>query len=313
MSDQKSAVSGQKSGASEAPLITFRPAQEEFFWAQNRRVAALWRRQFGKSRTMGAWGLKKMGEVAGDSVFIISAAIALGKENIRKEAQLWVEMIGALRAAAVADGKQLTSNGDNLNVDDVAELFESSKLETKLWHDQTTYSRSLVCAPNPDTVVGMTGHLIWDEFGRIPELQDCIEAAEPFMSSNPRFQQRLATTPPPEDDHYSWELLIDDNQTFPVNPRGNWYRSKMGILVHRCDVDDAYAGGIPMYHPETGEAISPDEARRLAFDKVGWDRNYRLGFIRGGTAALSLSSLSLAMVRGDGQGIGFATTEEVVA
>ena len=296
-----------------SPLITFRPAQEEFFWAKNRRVAALWRRQFGKSRTLGAWGLKMMGEMPGCSVFYVSAAIALGTENIRKEAQLWAEMLGMLRTAAEAEGKQLTSNGDGLDVDAIADLFESSKLETRLWHSNSVYSRSRVCAPNPATAVGWTGHIVLDEFGRIPALQDVLEAVGPFMSSNPHFQERWATTPPPEDDHYSWELLVPDQDEFPLNPRGNWYRSKMGVLIHRCDVDDAFAGGIPMYHAETGAAITPDQARADAFDKVGWDRNYRLKFIRGGTAALSLQALFLAQARGASEGVCFATSEEVVA
>lgn len=297
----------------ESPLITFRAAQEDFFWAEDRLCAALWRRQFGKSRTLGAWGLRMMGELPGCSVFYVSAAIALGTENIRKEAQLWSEIVAMLRKAAAADGRKLTTNADGLDVDAVADLFEHSKLETKLWHDRTTYSRSRVCAPNPATAVGWTGHVVLDEFGRIPDLQDVIEAVEPFMSSNPQFKWRWATTPPPEDDHYSWELIVPDQDEFPVNPRGNWYRSKANIRVHRVDVDDAFAGGIPMYHPETGKPITPDESRAMAFDKTAWDRNYRLRFIRGGLAALSLQHIFLAMERGKEAGLGVNVTEEVVA
>jgi hypothetical protein len=295
------------------PLIGFRPGQDDFFWCDNGLAAALWRRQFGKSRTLGSWGLKMMGEMPGCSVFYVSAAIALGSENIRKEAQLWAEMLGMLKSQAAAAGQSLESNGDGLDVDAIADLFEHSKLETKLWHDKTTYSRSRVCAPNPATAVGWTGHIVLDEFGRIPDLQDVIEAVEPFMSSNPQFKWRWATTPPPQDDHYSWELIVPDQDEFPVNPRGNWYRSKAGILVHRLDVDDAFAAGTAMFHPETRQAISPDESRRLAFDKNAWDRNYRLRFIRGGLAAISMQHLFLAMERGKGECIGAAATEEVIA
>ena len=297
------------------PLITFRPAQEEFFWCEARHAVALWRRQFGKSRTLGAWGIKKMGEMPGCSVFYVSAAIALGTENIRKEAELWAAMVRELRAA----GRELSTSADDddgglLDADAICDLFESSKLEARLHHDQTTFSRSRVCAPNPATAVGWTGHIVLDEFGRIPYLKDVIEAVEPFMSSNPQFQWRWATTPPPQDDHYSWELLMPDVEHFPVNPRGNWYRSKeANKLVHRVDVDDAFAGGVPMYHAETGAAISPDESREQAFDKVGWDRNYRLAFIRGGLSALSLQHIFLAMERGKNEGCCFASSEEVIA
>lgn len=304
------------SNAGEArPLITFRPAQEDFFHCPARHAVALWRRQFGKSRTLGAWGLKMMGEQPGCSVFYVSASLVLGTENIRKEAELWATMLAEMRQA---QGERFRSSamddkGGILDVDAIADLFEHSKLETRLYHDQTTFSRSRVVAPNPATAVGWTGHIVLDEFGRIPDLKDVIEAVEPFMSSRPDLQWRWATTPPPEDDHHSWELIVPDAEDYPINPRGNWYRSKANVLVHRVTVDDAYAGGIPMYHPETGDKISPDEARALAFDKVAWDRNYRLRFVRGGLAALSLQSLFLAMERGKHAGLAAATTEEVVA
>lgn len=277
---------------------------------------ALWRRQFGKSYTLGAWGLKKMGEMAGCSVFYVSAAIALGTENIRKEAEIWAAMTRALRTQIPSDQRLVTAadddKGELLDVDAIADLFASSKLESRLYHSRTVFSRSRVCAPNPATAVGWTGHIVLDEFGRIPQLKDVIEAVEPFMSSNPQFQWRWATTPPPEDDHYSWELLCPDQDEFPLNARGNWYRSKANVLVHRVDVDDAYSGGVPMYHPESGEAISPDESRATAFDKVAWDRNYRLKFIRGGLAALDFRHIFLAMEAGKTLGVCAASTEEVV-
>lgn len=299
------------------PLISFRPAQEEAFWCEDRHCALLWRRQFGKSRTLGAWGLKQMAEMAGCSVFYVSAAIALGVENIRKEAELWAYMLQAMRAAAEAQGQQLTStglddHGESLDVDALADLFEHSKLETKLWHSRSIYSRSRVVAPNPATAVGWTGHIVLDEFGRIPDLQNVIEAVQPFMSSNPQFRWRWATTPPPQDDHYSWELLVPENEEFPVNPRGNWYTSKAGVRVHRVTCDDAFAGGTPMYSDKSGQPITPDESRAEHFDKQAWDRNYRLKFIRGGLAALSLQHLFAAMERGKHLGLAVDVKEAVV-
>lgn len=296
-----------------APLITFRPAQEEFFWCPARHAVALWRRQFGKSYTLGNWALKEMGDMPGCSVFFASAAIALGTENIRKEAEVWASMLVKMKAE---QGERLTTSADDddgnlLDVDAIADMFESSKLEAKLWFDHTTFSRSRVVAPNPATAVGWTGHIVLDEFGRIPHLQDVIEAMEPFMSSNPRFKWRWATTPPPQDDHYSWDLICPDSEEFPLNARGNWYRSKSGHLCHRVDVDDAFAGGVPMYHPETGAAITPDEHRALSFDKTAWDRNFRLKFIKGGLAALSQQSIFLAMERGKNECIGVDCREAV--
>lgn len=295
------------------PLIELRPAQEEAFWSELGLLLMLWRRQFGKSRTLGAWGLKRMMEIRGHTVIYASASIKLGAENVRKEAALWIESMLAFRQFAKARGLLLESNGDNLDVDAVADLFEHQKLETKLWHDRTTFSRSMVVAPNPDTAVGWTGDVVLDEVGRIPDFKEVMEAVEPIMSSNPQFMWRMATTPPPEDDHYSWELIVPPQDEFPLNPRGNWYVSQAGIHVHRVDAYDAFAGGFPMYDRVTRRPVSPDEHRTSAFDKVAWDRNYALRFVSGGTAAVSLQAIHLAMTRGKHLGVGNYTTEVIAA
>jgi hypothetical protein len=129
-------------------------------------------------------------------------------------------------------------------VDAIADLFAHQKLRTQLWFDNVTHSRSMVIAPNPDTAVGNTGHIIMDEVGRMPEFQALVEAVAPFMSSNPLFKWRMATTPPPDDTHYSYEMLAPDdpNEKFPVNARGNFYRSQAGIMIHRVDAWDACRG-----------------------------------------------------------------------
>jgi hypothetical protein len=296
-----------------APLISFRPAQEEAFWSPLGLLFLLWRRQFGKSRTLGAWGLKRMMERRNHSVFYCSAAIRLGVENIRKEAELWIECMRLFREAAKRERMLLESNGDGLDVDAVADLFEHQKLETRLYHDRTSYSRSMVVAPNPTTAVGWTGDVVMDEVGRMPELKEMIEALEPIMSSNPEFLWRMASTPPPEDDHYSWELIVPPHDEFPLNPRGNWYVSQAGLHVHRVDAYDAYAGGFPMFSKVSRLPISPDEHRAEAFDKTGWDRNYGLHFIAGGTAAVSLAAIHLAMERGKYLGAANNVTEEIAA
>lgn len=297
----------------QTPAITFRPAQEAAFWCTAGLLFLLWRRQFGKSRTLGAWGLKRMMERRGHSVYYCSAAIRLGAENIRKEAELWIETMRLFREVAKANGKLITSSGDDLDLDAVADLFEHQKLETRVHHDRTTYSRSMVVAPNPSTAVGWTGDVVMDEVGRMPDLKEMIEALEPIMSSNPEFLWRMASTPPPEDDHYSWELIVPPQDEFPVDPKGNWYTSQAGILVHRVDAYDAYAGGFPMYDRVTRAPVTPDQHRAQSFDKAGWDRNYGLLFLTGGTAAVSLQAIHLAMVRGRDQGRGHDVTDVLTA
>ncbi len=305
---------------SEAPLIQFRPAQEEVFLRRDVGMLALvWRRQYGKSHTLGSIGLDWMMEKVCDVIFA-SAALRLGQENIRKEADIWRSVTEKLRQAANATGQyQLTTNADDkagelLDVDAIADLFEHQKLETRLWHSRTRCSRSLVVAPNPDTAVGWTGHVILDEVGRIPDFQNVFEAMEPIVSSNKGFRVRMATTPPPDDAHYSYELLAPrPEETFAVNKRGNWYQSRGGIMVHRVDAWDGYAGGIPLYDLQTREPLTPEESRSRAVDKQAWDRNYGLAFIRGGVSAVSLTALYHAQAAGVHECTGIKITDTLTA
>jgi hypothetical protein len=134
------------------------------------------------------------------------------------------------------------------------------------------------------------------------------------MDANPEFLMWLATTPPPDDKHYSFELFQPPLQPFPVNARGNYYEAPGEITCHRFDHADAEAAGLRFYHPKTREVISPAEHRAIAFDKRAWDRNYALHFLAGGTAAVSLGALTRAMMRGRELGlVGVNVTEEVAA
>jgi len=252
-----------------------------------------------------------MMEIPGLSSFFVSASVALGTEFVRKEAQVWAQVLAKMRAATEGAGLKLESNADGLALDDVADLFEHQKLETKIWHDHTTYSRSRVIAPNPDTAVGWTGDIWMDEFGRMPEFQAMLEAVLPFMSSHPQFRLLGITTPPPDDTHYAWELVLPPSDEFAINARGHWYRSEAGYPVHRVDAWDAYAAGVPMYDDQTRHPLTPEAHRAKAFDKTAWDRNFALRFVPGGTAALSLAALLVAMERGKHLGAASDVTEEV--
>jgi hypothetical protein len=242
----------------------------------------------------------------------MSASIPLGEEFIRKEYQVWQSVLSKFRELCAAGGKKIESNVDGLDSDAFCDIFEHGKLETKIWHDRTTFSRSKVIAPNPGTAVGYGGNLYIDEFTRIVNFMDVLEAVMPFIDDNPNFRCEMAGTPPPDDKHYSWELTAPPpGKEFTVNPRGNWYVSDAGILVHRVDAYDAYAGGHPIFDSKTKEPLSPEEHRARYFDKTAWDRNYGLKFIAGGQAAVSLSALQVAMAGGRDTCVGIDVTEEI--
>lgn len=311
----------EKKPAAPAPLIDGRMYQDEAFRVILRRLFLLWARQIGKSHEFGRESFDEMMGNAGRLITFISASVALGGELLLKEVQVWQTMLRKMREAAARGDCQFKTSADKamdkegeIELDALAEIFTAQKLETQLWHDRTTCSRTRVIAPNPETAVGWTGSIYGDEVGRWPNAQEVFEAIVPFMRSNAGFRLRLATTPPPDDKHYTFELFAPPaGLEFPVNPRGNFYRSEAGIMVHRVDIDDAAAAGVLVYHPDTGKPITPDEDRKLAFDRTAWDRNNRLSFLSGGSAAVSLSALARAMEQGKGQCCGANITEEIAA
>src|SRR5690349_17298459 len=100
-------------------LIQFRSYQREAFWSELGLMFLLSRRQAVKSRTLGAKTLRRMMQIRGLSIFFVSAAIRLGMENIRKESELWMEMLTAFKTAAAESKMSLDSNAEGLDIDAV--------------------------------------------------------------------------------------------------------------------------------------------------------------------------------------------------
>ncbi len=279
------------------------------FVDQYRLSAFLARRQYGKTTTVAGIALKKMMKQRGHTVVFGSAKLSLSREIVRKEAQIMQQALAGMREGTarlrLIDNGQSGSSAlpDNLSADDFADIFEAQRLEFRFFHSNNAsdYSRTKVVALLPDTV-GETGDLIMDEVGRVKNFREVAEAVWPIISSNPDFRLILTTTPPPDDSHYSFELLAPPiDAEFKPNPEGNTYRSELGVQVLRLDAFDAAADGVPLYDDETGEPISPEGHRRRAHDKDAWDRNYGVKFIIGGTAACGLIQLETAQRRGIGE------------
>lgn len=298
-----------------APVFLVRAGQREFekFVDLHRIAGLVARRQYGKTTIAARISLKKMMRLPGHTVIFGSVKLDLGREIVRKESSEMQKAVGLLvkQASAasalmdVVDAQDATKSGAksvlNLGADDFAELYEAQRLEFRLWHDRTVYSRTKVVALTPEAV-GETGDLILDEVGRAKKFRDVWEAMKPIIASNPAFRCILTTTPPPDDTHYSFELLAPPiGVDFPVSPVGNAYRSDLGVWVLRISAWDAFADGVPLYDDDTGEAIDPDTARRRDHDKDAWDRNYGVKFVMGGTAACGLVQIDTAQRRGIGQ------------
>ena len=245
---------------------------------------------------------------SGHTVIFGSVKVDLGREIVRKEADALQKAFQGLATTAQSGGGLLqladSSNGKklaSLSADDFAELYEATRLEFRLYHSNSIYSRTKVVALTPDAV-GETGDVILDEVGRAKRFRDVLEAMLPIIAANPTFRAIYTTTPPPDDAHPSFDLLAPPiGAELSINPKGNWYKSELGVHVLRITAEDAYADGIPLYDDDTGAAISPEESRRRSHDKDAWDRNYACKFVIGGTSACGLIQLDTAQRRGIGE------------
>lgn len=318
---------GQPASVANGGLIRLDPHQEEAFWCLLRTLFILWRRQAGKSFTFGALAFRRMAEIVGHLVVMVSASVALGKEAVLKEAMVWRIFTQTYRDLLAARGEEPgrlktvadDDRGQLLDIDAIADLFEHQKLETKLYHSRTVYSRSIVVAPNPDTAVGWTGNVFLDEVGRIEQLKEVLEAVGPIMSRNRGFIMRMATTISPDDAHFSREIhgVRPEQEEFVPNPRGTFYVSKSGYTIHRFDAYDAYesaqlgAEGLKLYDDKTGAEQTPDEHRAAAINKDAEDRNWFLKETIGGTRAVPAAALTRSMVQGRGQCTAVNITEAV--
>ena len=278
----------------------------------HRISAFLTRRQYGKTTNASRIALKKMMRTAGHTVVFGSVKLDLGREIVRKESEQMAKAFQLIAAQARQakmdlqmvngkDGHRVALEGEKkflITPDDFTELYEAQRLEFRLWHSNSIFSRTKVVALTPDAV-GETGDLILDEVGRVKKFREVWEAVKPIISSNPEFRCLLTTTPPPDDTHYSFELLAPPPGGNPEpHPEGHTYRTEAGVFVRMVTAWDAAADGVMLYDDDTGAPITPEESRRRENNKDAWDRNDGVKFVIGGSAACDLLRLQTAQERG---------------
>jgi hypothetical protein len=306
--------------------MTRRAYQQEALEAflKLRMFALLWERQSGKSTTFADMALFEMMRYRWRTCIYASASLLLAQEIVLKQSQrvdvsareiiekesgVLFEAAGRYSAEAGQAGllfqtcdaaKDKAVKG--LAAADFAELFESQRLEFRVYHDKSTYSRTKVIAPNIATARSWSGTVFLDEVAFIRAFRELMTALVPVISTNPDFKLIIGTTPPQDDDtHYSFELLSPPaGMEFPPSAKGNWYESELGVQVHRADAYDTFAAGKKIYDLRSGKPITPDEAFAKALNKDGHRINHFLRWMIGGAAACDLLRLKTAMERGIG-------------
>jgi hypothetical protein len=311
------------------PAVVRRSYQEEALEAFRsgvlRLFCLLWERQSGKSTTLADMSLGEMVRRRDHTCVYASASLLLSREIVLKQSQRagacgreLVEQEAAMLqkatqdwAATAASGGMLFQTADaardkvlgKLSLADYASLFEEQRLEFRVYHDDTSYSRTKVIAPNVATARSWSGTVFLDEIAFIPDLKELMVAVLPITSTDPEFKLILSTTPPEFDDtHYSYELLAPPaGIEFAPHPRGNWYESESGISVHRADAFDTQLAGKKVFDIRSGAEITPAEALERAPSREGHRIAHLLAWLAGGSAACDLLRLRVAQERGVGK------------
>lgn len=288
---------------------------------KTRLLGMFWARQCRKSTTLGDIAFDEMSREPGRRVIAASASLLLGTELVSKavtsaeQAIIVSREAAALQAALihssaeaknalrlVATDSQTGKSFETLSGDEFADLYQSGRLEMRLYHDRTIYSRLQVIAPNPATARGWSGTVLRDEVGYVKQEAQLQEATKPITDTDPSFRMIYASNLPFDDRHPWFEMTLprDPTLSFPPNPSGHFYRGQTGLRIHRVAIQDAYAAGHLLYDDD-GDAMTLEQAFAAATDKGAWRRSYSLVHEYGGAAAVDLLALATSQQRGVGE------------
>jgi hypothetical protein len=284
---------------------------------ETRSLVLFWARRCRKSTNLGSIAFDEMSREPGRTVIAASASLLLGTELVgmtlsaSEQAAIVTSEAASLHegftrdAEGAALGVQCANSEsgkiyEGLTADDFAELYKSSRLEMRLYHDGTTYSRLKIIAPNPATARGWAGTVVRDEAGYTPAglENDLRVATKPIIDTDPTFKIIYASNLCPDDRHPFFEMTMPPADIdLPTNPAGNFYRSQTGALIHRVTLADAYAAGHVLFD-DKGQPLTYEQFCSMPANKLGLSINYKLLHEVGGSAAIDLLALLTSQRRG---------------
>lgn len=284
---------------------------------KERVIVLFWTRRGRKSTTMGSIAFDEMSKESGRTVISASASLLLGTELVNMTVSAAEQAIlVANEAQAVNSVFEASAEEHKLDYkcadaetgkvygsmsrEDFADLYRSKRLEMRLYHSRTDYSRQLVIAPNPATARGWRGTVLRDEAGfTSANLETALrEAVDPIFRDVPDLKMIYGSNLCRDDRHPFFEMTMPPaGVELPVNPAGNFYRGQDDILIHRVTLRDAYAAGHVLYDNK-GNAMTYEEFAAQASNRAQMPYNYDLEHKMGGSAAIDLLALLSSQQRG---------------
>ncbi|MBI1369141.1 MAG: hypothetical protein GC162_10865 [Planctomycetes bacterium] len=232
-----------------SPRLSFKldPAQQRFFADESRVQVVCWHRQKGKDFTTAAKAVMHALRT-GQPWYIISLTQRQADETFAKCVQ-WAK---AFKAVIEATNERAFTEYDAT----LDEEFTFRARELML-----PGGGKVVSLPgrNPDTLAGLTGNVIFTEFGLFPKGgYDHWRVVFPLATRG--FHVIAISTPRGKDSKFF--ELVNDPDTY---------------AVHFCDIYQSIAEGFVL-RDQKGEPTTLDVFRKLYGDEAGWQREYECKF-----------------------------------
>lgn len=287
---------------------------------EERVIGLLWTRRGRKSTTLGNMAFDELSAGPGRTVIGASASLLLGTELVSMTVTATEQAMAVSREAAAvqavfdigaADRKLdfKCANAETgkvytkITAEDYADLYQSKRLEMRLYFDRTNYSRELIIAPNPATARGWGGTVFRDEVGFTrPSVETELKiAVDPIFRTDPTFKMIYASNLPRDDRHPWFEMTLPPpDLKFTPSAAGHFYRGQNRMLIHRVSLADAYAAGHVLFD-NRGQAMSLEEFRADPDNRIQLPGSYDLVHESGGSACVDLVALLTAQQRGANQ------------
>ena len=258
-----------------APMIQFDPSQDRFFRDDARVIVVIWHRQKGKDFTAAAKAVASAMET-GQDWYIVSLTQRQADatfDKAKKVFKAYKAMLKIVGEATLGDGPEY--------------------LEYDKWIDHHFKMQSrILTLPNgahvislpgrdPDTLAGLTGNVIFTEFGLFPgggyEHWRVV-----FPLSTRGFQVVVISTPRGKNTKFF--ELAHDTETYSV---------------HFCDIIHSVAHDGFVLRDNKGNLCTIAQFQKLYGDPIGWEREYLCKFTGDMQALITWAQLIDAALKGN--------------
>lgn len=234
------------------PVIEFYPYQRDFFDDTARVQVGIWCRQAGKDftsaakavdhalRTGQAWYIVSLTQRQADATFAKCKAVSRVFRDLLKIA-----------------GK--TTESERIYIDRDREIDEAFRVTARTLHLPGGGSVTALPGRDPDTLAGLTGNVIFTEFGLFPKGgYDHWRVVFPLTTRG----YKVIVISTPRGKGTKFHELVNTPEKYSV---------------HFVDIHRAVADGMPLVGDD-GEQITIEEFRDLYGDETGWQREYLCQF-----------------------------------